>query len=99
MTGLGRIDSLGNQKMAKGLFITFTEAQLLELRDKAFQALSSGSQVISWSDSGTSVGKSITMQADMVLEEVNHALRLRWPASYGAKLRHIRADLSNLDQP
>lgn len=85
--------------MAKGLFITFTETQLLELRDKAIAALSAGSQVVSWSDSGSSVSKTLTMQTDSILDEVNHALRLRWPATYGGKLRHIAADLSNLDQP
>lgn len=85
--------------MAKGLFITFTETQLLTLRDNAFAALSAGSQVVSWSDSGTSVGKSITLPVDTVLAEVNHALRLRFPETYGAKLRHLSADLSDLDQP
>lgn len=85
--------------MAKGLFITFTEAQLLDLRDKAIAALSAGSTVISWSDSGTSVGKSITLGVERTLEEVNHALQQRWPETYGAKLRHLSADLSNLDLP
>jgi hypothetical protein len=85
--------------MAKGLFITFTEAQLLTLRDNAFAAIAAGSTIVSWSDSGTSVGKSISMSAETVLDEVNHALRLRFPETYGAKLRHLSADLSNLDQP
>lgn len=85
--------------MAKGLFITFTEAQLLTLRDNAFAALSAGSQVVSWSDSGTSVGKTITLPTETVLDEVNHALRVRFPLTYGAKMRHLSADLSNLDQP
>lgn len=85
--------------MARALFITFTEAQLLELRDKAFAALSAGSQVVSWSDSGTSVGKQLSMPVDMILEEVNDALRQRWPETYGAKLRHLSADISNIYPP
>ena len=85
--------------MAKGLFITFTEAQLIALRDNAFAALSAGSQVVSWSDSGTSVGKSISLPIDVALDEINHALRTRWPETYGAKQRHLSADLSNLDLP
>lgn len=85
--------------MARGLFITFTEAQLLDLRDKAIAALSAGSQVVSWSDSGTSVGRQLTMQTDMVLEEVNDSLRQRWPETYGAKLRHLSADISTIYPP
>lgn len=85
--------------MARGLFITFSEAQLLELRDKAFAALSGGAQVVSWSDSGTSVGRSITMPTDVILEEVNDALRQKWPETYGAKLRHLSADISDIYPP
>lgn len=85
--------------MARGLFITFSEAQLLELRDKAFAALAAGSQVVSWSDSGTSVGRQITMQTEMILDEVNDALRQKWPETYGAKLRHLSADISDIYPP
>ena len=85
--------------MARGLFITFTEKQLLDLRDKAIADLLAGTVVTTWSDSGTSVGRTITGNADMILEECNDTLRQRWPETYGAKLRHLSADISNIYPP
>lgn len=80
--------------MAKGLFITFTEAQLLSIRDACIADISSGGRVTSWSDSGSSVSKVLTMDTERMLDEVNYSLRSRFPATYGAINRHISSDLS-----
>lgn len=85
--------------MATGLFITLSEAQLLKLRDNAFANLDAGTMVVSWSDSGTSVSHQISMNTERVLDEVNYALRSRWPDTYGARRRHAASDLSDLDPP
>lgn len=85
--------------MATGLFITLSEAQLIQLRDNAIANLTAGTMLVSWSDSGTSVSKQITMNVERVLDEVNYALRSRWPDTYGARRRHAASDLSDLDPP
>lgn len=83
--------------MAKGLFITFTEAQLLSIRDACLADLTSGARVTSWSDSGSSVSKVLTMDTALMLEEANHALRRKFPATYGEINRHLASDLSTQD--
>lgn len=81
--------------MARGLFITFTEAQLLSIRDACIADLGTGGRVTSWSDSGSSVGKALTMDTERMLDEANYALRSKFPATYGAINRHLSSDLSS----
>lgn len=88
---------MGAFQMAKGLFITFTEAQLLSIRDACIADLGSGGRITSWSDSGSSVSKMLTMDTERMLEEVNHTLRTKFPATYGAINRHLASDLSQQD--
>jgi hypothetical protein len=86
-------------EMARGLFVSiFTEAELLQIRDKAKAALISGTTILNYTDSGTSVGKSFTLPVDQVLDEVRFALRILNPEDYGGKQRRILiADLRNKD--
>lgn len=86
----------GNQ-MAKGILVTLTEQELLTLRTRCVADLVAGSTVTSWSDSGTSVGKQVSMNTENLLDEVTYALQKRWPAKYGSKNRHLSSDLSGLD--
>jgi hypothetical protein len=79
--------------MAKGLFMTFTEAQLLSIRDACVADLGNGGRITSWSDSGTSVSKVLTMDTERMLEEATYALRVKFPATYGAIQRHLASDL------
>lgn len=83
--------------MAKGLFIGFSEQELLSIRDAAKAAVLAGSQIVNYSDSGTSVGKQITLPADVVLLEVRYALRQLDPETYGLRRRHLSSDLSGYD--
>jgi hypothetical protein len=82
--------------MAKGLFIGFSEKELLQARDNAKAAiLNGGGQVIvNYSDSGTSVSKSWTLTPDVILDEVRYALKLLDPLTYGRRRRWLSADNS-----
>lgn len=83
--------------MAKGLFITRDEAWLNSTLETALANIAAGSVVISWSDSGSSVSRSITMDAQTVVDECNYALRRKFPQTYGARMRHLSSDLSQQD--
>lgn len=83
--------------MAKGLLITFSKQEILAIRAECLKNLTSNTVVTSWSDSGTSVGKQLTMDTERLLDEVNYALQTRWPAEFGYKSRHLASDLSQQD--
>lgn len=85
------------KQMARGLFMTFSEAQLLSIRDACLADITAGSRVTSWSDSGTSVSKSLTMDTERMLDEATYALRVKFPATYGAIQRHLASDLRTQD--
>jgi len=78
-----------------GIFIGLTEAQLLSIRDNALTELTTGKVVTSYSDSGTSISKSITMPARERFEEATLALGLLNPDTYGARTTVIKTDWSN----
>jgi hypothetical protein len=60
--------------MAKGLFIGLTEDELLAIRAKAVAAITQGLNVVSYSDSGSSVTKSWALKPDVMLDEAGYAL-------------------------
>lgn len=69
--------------MAKGLFCAgFTEAEVLAIQGKAKALLLEGKTVMSYSDSGTSVGKAFAMPVSEVLDECLMALRKLNPTTY-----------------
>ncbi len=73
---------------AKGLFITgFTAEEVLAIQSKAKALLLEGKTVMSWSDSGTSVGKQFAMPVADVLTECAYALRRLDPDTYGGKTK------------
>lgn len=82
--------------MAQGLFIGLTEAELLAIKAKAVSLITAGVTTTSYSDSGTSVGKSITMTAKEMLAEALYALQVLNPSVYGQRVTVIRTDWSNL---
>ena len=82
--------------MSQGLFIGLTEAELLAIKAKAVSSITAGVTTTSYSDSGTSVGKAITMPAKEMLAEALHALQLLNPAVYGQRITVLRTDWSNL---
>lgn len=83
-------------QMAKGLFIGFSEKELLQARDNAKAAILNGGgmTIVNYSDSGTSVGKTWSLPPDVVLDEVRYALRQLDPATYGKERRWLAADQS-----
>lgn len=83
-------------RMAQGLFIGLTEAELLAIKAKAVSLITAGVTTTNYSDSGTSVGKAITMPAKEMLAEAQHALQLLNPAVYGERITVLRTDWSNL---
>jgi hypothetical protein len=73
--------------MAKGTLIGLTEDELLAIRAKAVAAITQGLNVVSYSDSGSSVTKSWALKPDVMLDEANHALYLLDPQQYASLRR------------
>jgi len=70
----------------QGLFIGLTEDELLAIRAKAVSAITAGLNVVSYSDSGSSVSKQWALPPKDMLAEANYALYLLDPQQY-ANLR------------
>ena len=81
--------------MASGLFIGLTENELLAIKAKAVSLITAGVITVNYSDSGTSVGKQITMPAKEMLAEAMMALRSLNPAVYGEHTTVIRTRWDN----
>lgn len=83
-------------QMAKGLFIGFSEKELLQARDNAKAAILAGGGmvIVNYSDSGTSVGKTWSLPPDVILDEVRYALRQLDPDTYGKSRRWLATDQS-----
>jgi hypothetical protein len=64
-----------------------TEDELLAIRAKAVSAITTGLNVVSYSDSGSSVSKQWALQPKEMLDEANHALYLLDPLAYAALRR------------
>jgi hypothetical protein len=70
--------------MAKGLFIGLTEDELLAIKAKAVAAITQGLNVVSYSDSGSSVSKQWALPPAQMLEEACHALYVLDSQQYAA---------------
>lgn len=70
--------------MAKGILVGLNEDELLAIRAKAVAAITQGLNVVSYSDSGSSVTKSWALKPDVMLEEAGHALYVLDPQQYAA---------------
>jgi hypothetical protein len=73
--------------MAQGLLVGLTEDELLAIRAKAVSAITTGLNVVSYSDSGSSVSKQWALQPKEMLDEANHALYLLDPLAYASLRR------------
>ena len=82
--------------MASGIFIGIAENTLVSMRDAALAELTTGVVTINYSDSGTSIGKSITMPAKERYLETCFALSILDPTVYGEKTTVIRRQWDNL---
>ena len=75
-------------KMASsGIFIGLTECELLAIRTKAVEAITQGLVLTSYSDSGSSAGKTWAMQPKEMLAEAQLALGLLDPQQYPGSVR------------
>jgi hypothetical protein len=82
--------------MASGIFIGLPEATLISMRDAALTELTTGVVTISYSDSGTSVGKQVTMPAKERFAEASFALSVLNSTVYGERTTVIRQTWDNL---
>lgn len=82
--------------MASGIFIGLPEATLISMRDAALAELTTGVVTVNYSDSGTSVGKQITMPAKERFAEASFALSVLNPSVYGERTSVIRQTWDNL---
>ena len=73
--------------MASGIFIGLEECQLLAIRTKAVDAITQGLVLTSYSDSGSSAGKSWAMQPKEMLAEAQYALGILDPQQYPGSVR------------
>lgn len=68
--------------MAKGLFCTFSEEEILSIQNRAKALLLEGKTIMAWNDGGgTSVTKQMVMPVSEVLAECAYALRRKRAAS------------------
>ena len=81
--------------MASGLFIGLSEDELLAIKAKALKLITDGVTTTSYSDSGTSIGKQITMSAKEMLDESMFALSILDPDTYGKQKTVIRPTWRN----
>jgi len=82
--------------MASGIFIGLPIATLVSMRDAALAELTTGLVTINYSDSGTSVGKAVTMPAKERFAEASFALSVADPATYGERTTVVRQQWDNL---
>lgn len=82
--------------MASGIFIGLPEATLISMRDAALAELTTGVVTVNYSDSGTSVGKQVTMPAKERFAEASFALSVLNPSVYGERTTVIRQTWDNL---
>ena len=73
--------------MASGIFIGLEECQLLAIRTKAVDAITQGLVLTSYSDSGSSAGKSWAMQPKEMLAEAQYALGILDPQQHPGSVR------------
>lgn len=79
-----------------GLFVNFTESEVLAILSKAKALVLEGKTIMNYGDQGTSVGKQFTLPVDRVIQECNYALKVLNPDDYGRPRdsRRVHASLS-----
>ena len=81
--------------MPSGLFVDFSEAEVLAIRSQAKTMLTEGKTIMSWSSGNTSTSKSFVMPVKEVLEECRYALRKINPTDYGELVTRARCNFDN----
>lgn len=84
--------------MAKGIFTTFEESEILAIRDTAKKLLMEGKTTMSYSVDGMSASKQFAMPVADVLDECRFALRRLDPKKYGSPSPFRRARVARIDK-
>lgn len=79
--------------MASGIFIGLTEDELLAIRAKAVSAITTGLNLVSYSDSGSSASKQWAMPPKEMLSEASFALYQLDPKQYASLRRTTVIDV------
>ena len=82
--------------MASGIFIGLPINTLVAMRDAALAELTTGLVTVNYSDSGTSVGKQVTMPAKERYAEAAFALSVADPTIYGERTTVVIQKWDNL---
>jgi hypothetical protein len=82
--------------MASGIFIGLPINTLVAMRDAALAELTTGLVTVNYSDSGTSVGKQVTMPAKERYLECAFALSVADPVTYGERTTVVIQQWDNL---
>ena len=82
--------------MASGIFIGLPINTLVAMRDAALAELTTGLVTVNYSDSGTSVGKQVTMPAKERYLECAFALSVADPTTYGERTTVVIQNWDNL---
>lgn len=82
--------------MASGIFIGLPINTLVAMRDAALAELTTGLVTVNYSDSGTSVGKQVTMPAKERYAEAAFALSVADPVTYGERTTVVIQQWDNL---
>lgn len=82
--------------MASGIFIGLPINTLVAMRDAALAELTTGLVTVNYSDSGTSVGKQVTMPAKERYSEAAFALSVADPTTYGERTTVLIQQWDNL---
>jgi hypothetical protein len=84
---------------SSGIFIGLTEDELLATKVQALADITSGKVLSSYSDSGSSATRSVTMTAKERLSEAMFALSRLDPQTYGTRKTVVSTNWSNpIDQ-
>jgi len=85
--------------MASGIFIGLTEDELLAIKAQALADITAGKVLTSYSDSGSSASKSVSMTAKERLSEAMFALSRLDPETYGSRKTIVSTNWDNpIDQ-
>jgi len=82
-------------QMASGIFIGLTEDELLAIKAQALADITSGKVLTSYSDSGSSASKAVTMPARERLSEAMFALSRLDPQAYGVRKTIVSTNWNN----
>lgn len=74
----------------QGILITFTENEILRMRDTALKLITENKTIMTYAGEGTSATREFTMPIPELMAEITFALQSRWPAKYGWRADRVK---------